>query len=186
MILTACDADAQSTPQSPTPVSPPSPATRSTWPPTPERPATATPPVVGAPSRAAPHKKSVDQLLDELERVQAQKAELEDRERELKAAVRAALGRQAERVSKLGAAAEAEPDRVGQVLLEGFAAKDEERVRRALGLVPGQVLRYPALQEASVRLEKAGFAGVTVEVVPNGLDSLYKDIRVRSTAELDR
>lgn len=130
--------------------------------------------------------KSVGQLLDELERVQAQKAELENKEQELKAAIRRGLVKQAERLNKLGVDPNAEPDRVGRIEILGFAGKDEQKVREVLGLLPGQVLQYPALKEARGKLEKAGFAGAAVEVVPNGPASHFKDIRVRSAAELDR
>jgi len=37
------------------------------------------------------------------------------------------------------------------------------------------------LEAARVKLVKAGFRDATVEVVPNELDSTFKDIRVRVT-----
>ena len=151
-------------------------------------PATIPPP--STPLPVIPKEKSVEELLDELERLQAQKAELEKKEQELKALVRKKLEKQAERLNKLGVAPqpakEPEPDRVGRIVIQGFAAKDEKKVREALGIVPGQILQYPALKEAPRRLEKAGFSGATVEVIPNELDSHFKDIRVKSAAELDR
>ncbi len=51
----------------------------------------------------------------------------------------------------------------------------------ALGMRPGQVLQYPALEAARAKLEKAGFKSVTVEVLPNELDTTFKDIRVKVT-----
>lgn len=146
------------------------------------------PSLPGAPNPSAPPpaEKSVEQLLDDLERVQAQKTELERMERELKAAVRKRLAKQAERLNKFGVDPHAEPDRAGRIVLQGFAAKEEKKVRDALGVVPGQIIEYPHLDGARARLEKAGFPGAAVEVVPNGPDSHFKDIRVRPAAELAR
>jgi hypothetical protein len=59
------------------------------------------PPVTPSPP-APPPEKSVDDLLTELERVQAQKAELEKKEQELKATLRKKLEQQTERLQKLG------------------------------------------------------------------------------------
>lgn len=140
-----------------------------------------------APSPARP----IDQMLDELERVQVQKAELEKKEQELKATIHKALEKQTERLNKLGAAPKAakaaEPDRVGRITLSGFAEKDEKKVREILGLSPGQVLQYPRLEDARIKLQRAGFDGVSVEVFPNGpAESTFKDIRVTSRTEADR
>lgn len=144
-------------------------------------------PVDGVPNPPArPAEKSVEQLLDDLERAQAQKAGLKKKEQELTAAVRKRLAKQAERLNKLGVDPNAEPDRVGRIVIQGFAAKDEKKIRDVLGVFPGQIIDYPTLECARARLEKTGFRGAAVEVVPNGPDSHFKDIRVRSAAELDR
>jgi hypothetical protein len=130
-----------------------------------------------------PPEKAVEELLNELERVQAQKAELEKKEQELKATIRKRLEKQAERLNKLGVtpkdAKAAEPDRITAIVLEGHAKKEEKKIRDALGLVPGQVLDDPALEAARVRLEKAGFRGVKIEVAPNCYVPTLKDIVVK-------
>jgi hypothetical protein len=130
-----------------------------------------------------PPEKTVDELLSELERVQAEKAGLEKREQELKAMLRKKMEQQAERLKKLGVAPQpakdAEPDRVGQIILEGNAKKDEKKILDTLGFVPGQVLQYPKLEDSRTKLQKAGFRDVMVEIVPNKLDSIFKDIIVK-------
>jgi hypothetical protein len=129
---------------------------------------------------------TLDQLLDQLEQVQAQKAEMAKREESLRQIIRKKLDGQDQRLKKLGLAPQPakvkvmEPDRVGRIIIEGFAAKDEKKVRELLGLQPGQILAYPSLEEARTKLLKAGFGDVTVEVVPPaGPDTDFKDIRVR-------
>jgi hypothetical protein len=138
---------------------------------------------VAVPTPPPPPPPSVDQLLDALERVQAQKAALEKQEQELKAAIRKKLEAQAERLKKLGVAApaakEPEPDRVGRIIIEGNTKTRDQKILDKLDFRPGQVLHYPALDVARARLEKAGFRGVVVEVVPNEFDSTFKDIRVK-------
>jgi hypothetical protein len=129
----------------------------------------------------APPEKSVDDLLNELERVQAQKAELEKKEQELKAQLRKKLEAQTERLKKLGVAPKdaKEPDRVGRITIEGNTKTSDNKILNLLNLRPGQLLRYPALEESRKNLETAGFRGATVEVVPNEIDSTFKDIRVK-------
>jgi hypothetical protein len=139
-------------------------------------------PNVTVPVPPPPAPPSVDQLLDALERVQAQKAALEKQEQELKAAIRKRLEAQAERLKKLGVAApekEKEPDRVGRIIVEGNTKTSDSKILNLLNLRPGQLLRYPALEESRKNLETAGFRGVFVEVVPNELDTPLKDIRVK-------
>jgi hypothetical protein len=123
-----------------------------------------------------PPEKSVDELLSELERVQAQKAELEKKEQELKALVRKRLEKQTERLNKL--LPPANPDRVGQIIIEGNTTTPNQKILDMLGITPGDVLRYPALEEARAKLKKA-FQDSTVEVIPGDLDSVFKNIRVR-------
>ena len=126
---------------------------------------------------------SVEDMLNELERIQSQKAALEKKEQELKAALRKKLEEQSERLKKLGvapqAAKEAEPDRVGRIIIEGNTKTPDQKILDKLEFRPGQILQYPALETARAKLEKAGFKSVTVEVVPNELDATFKDIRVR-------
>jgi hypothetical protein len=156
--------------------------------PIPSPPASVPPPEVPVPADfkkpTAPVEKSVDDLLNELERIQAQKAALEKQEQELKAAIRKKLEAQAERLKKLGVAPKdakdaKEPDRVGRIIIEGNTKTSDSKILNLLNLRPGQLLRYPALEESRKNLETAGFRGVFVEVVPNELDSTFKDIRVK-------
>lgn len=131
---------------------------------------------------------TLDQLLDQLEQVQAQKAELAKREESLRQIIRKKLDEQDQRLKKLGLAPmpkEKEPDRVCRIIIEGNTKTPEKKILEKLGFVPGQILKYTALEEARTNLEKAGFRGVTVEVMPNELDSAFKDIRVR-VIESDR
>lgn len=150
------------------------------------RPVYPSPDLIPSPSvPAVPREKSVDDLLTELESLHAQKAALEKQEQELTAALRKKLDAQAERLKKLGVKPkDAEPDRVGKVILEENDPKDEKMIRDALGLQPSQILKYPALEEARVRLIKAGFHAATVEVIPGESDSALKDIRVRISGPL--
>ncbi|MBP3959681.1 hypothetical protein J8F10_30920 [Gemmata sp. G18] len=127
-----------------------------------------------------PREKSVDDLIAELEHLSAQKAELEKKEQELKTLLRKKVQLQTERLQKLGVAPKpAEPDRVGRIILEGTAENDEKKILDMIGIRPGEVLRYPVLEETRTKLEKAGFREVVVEVVPNKQDAQFKDIRVR-------
>ncbi|HEY1190954.1 MAG TPA: POTRA domain-containing protein [Gemmata sp.] len=135
------------------------------------------------PNARPPAPKSVDLLIRELEQLRTQKAELEKHERELLTALRARLQEQANQLQKLGVAqpapAPSEPDRVGRIIIEGNAKTSDRKILAQVDLRPGQILRYPALEEARAKLEKAGFRGATVEALPNEFDSSFKDIRVR-------
>lgn len=138
-----------------------------------------TPPVPPAP----PPEKSVDDLLVELERVQAEKVAIEKREQELKATLRKKLEQQTERLKKLGVAPpvpvkEAEPDRIGRIIIEGNERTPDKKILDLLELQPGQILQYPALEPARTRLEKYGLLAVRVEVVP-GTNGQFKDVRVK-------
>jgi len=137
----------------------------------------ALPPTAGV---RVPPEPSVEQLLDELERLQAQKAALEKKEQDLKAVLRQKLQKQTERLNKLGVAPiPTVPERVGLIIIEGNTKTPDKRILDKLGMRPGEVLRYPALEEARARLIKAGFRDATVEILPNKSDSQFKDIRVR-------
>jgi hypothetical protein len=170
--------------QPPTPRPPAPPPITNIPPVTPPIPAP-TPPTAPVP----PPPPTVDQLLDALEQVQARKAELDKQEQTLKAEIRKKLEAQAERAKKLGVApqppvlfpmaAQPEPDRVGRIIIEGNTKTRDEKILDKLDLRPGAILKYPALEAARVKLEKAGFRDVTVEAIPNDLDSMFKDIRVR-------
>ena len=121
-------------------------------------------------------------MLNELERIQSQKAALEKKEQELKAALRKKLDEQNQRLKKLGVAApeqEKEPDRVGRIIIEGNTKTSDNAILNLLNVRPGQLLSYPALEGSRKSLEMVGFRGATVEVVPNELDTAIKDIRVR-------
>lgn len=135
------------------------------------------------PNAKPPVPKSVDLLILELEQLRAQKAELEKQEREVLAALRGRLQEQANQLQKLGivspAPAAPEPDRVGRIIIEGNVKTPDRKILVHVDLRPGQILRYPAIEEARAKLEKAGFKGATVEVLPAELDGNFKDIRVR-------
>lgn len=137
------------------------------------------------PNAKPPVPKSVDLLILELEQLRAQKAELEKQEREVLAALRARLQEQANQLQKLGitppAPAAPEPDRVGRIIIEGNVKTPDKKILANVDLRPGQILLYPAIEESRAKLEKAGFKGATVEVLPNELDNAFKDIRVRIT-----
>ncbi len=179
-LLVAAYAVATSQPQPPPIPSPRLDFAPPATPPTPTAPpsvAIPTPP----PAPTPPPEKTVDDLLGELERVQMQKVELEKKEQALKATLQKKLETQAERLKKLGVTPkdERQPDRVGRIIIEGNTKTKEEKILEMVGLLPGQVLQYPALDAARAKLEKAGFRGVSVEVIPNDRDSTFKDIRVK-------
>ncbi|HUR55735.1 MAG TPA: POTRA domain-containing protein, partial [Gemmataceae bacterium] len=76
-----------------------------------------------------------------------------------------------------------QPDRVGRVIVEGNEVTQDRVILNQLDLRPGQVLQYPRLEDARIRLARLGIFDPenppTVEVLPNELDSTFKDIRVR-------
>lgn len=140
-------------------------------------------PLPSAPA-APPREKTVDELLTELERVEAEKTALAKREQELALALRKKLEAQTERLKKLHIGwppKEKEADRVGKIIIEGNTKTPDEKVLKLVELKPGQVLPYPELEAARARLTKAGFRDVTVEVLPNELDATFKDVRVKIT-----
>jgi len=75
------------------------------------------------------------------------------------------------------------PDRVGRIIIEGNEVTRDRVILNQLDLRPGQVLQYPKIQEAQLRLARLGIFDMddppTVEVLPNEFDSAFKDIRVR-------
>lgn len=74
------------------------------------------------------------------------------------------------------------PDRVGRIILEGNTITRDRVILNQLDLHPGQILQYPKLEDARMRLARLGIFdpedAPRVEVVPNELDNMYKDIRV--------
>src|SRR6266545_2605922 len=107
------------------------------------KPATPPPSVEVAPRpdfhpRPQPVPKSVEELLTDLESIRAQKAELERKEKELKAAIGKKLEEQAERLKKLGIATapakEQEPDRVGRIIIEGNTKTPDRKILEKLEL----------------------------------------------------
>ena len=110
---------------------------------------------------ATPAEKSLEQILRELEVVQAQKADILKKEADLKVAAQKKLADLQKHLDRLGAGPGAakvgEPARVGRILIDGFAKKDQEKVLQAVGMQPGQILRYPELEAARQRIEKLGF-----------------------------
>jgi len=126
--------------------------------------------------------KSLDQLLDDLESLRKQKAELEKKEQDLVKAILQKADKQADRLKQLGLTTKTslrEPSRIGRILLQGIAEKDEEQVQKMLDFSPGQVLEYPMLEQARVRLTKAGYQMVVVEAQPKQSDAQYLDIHVK-------
>lgn len=76
-----------------------------------------------------------------------------------------------------------EPDRVGRVIIEGNEITRDRVILNELDLRPGQVLQYPKLEDARMRLARLGIFDPeeppAVDVLPNELDTAFKDIRVR-------
>ncbi len=76
-----------------------------------------------------------------------------------------------------------EKDRVGRIIIEGNDITRDRVILNQLDLRPGQILQYPKLEEARMRLSRLGIfdpeEAPTVEVLPNELDDTFKDIRVR-------
>jgi hypothetical protein len=148
-------------------------------------------PPAGVPNvPAPPAEKSVEQLLKDLEGVQAQKVDILKREADLKTAVQQKLEAIQKQADKLGAGPAVpkarEPNRVGSVRVEGFSKKDEPKVVAMLKILPGQILQYPELEVTRARLEKAGFKGAEVLALPNDLDSAFNDILIRSGSPVER
>ncbi len=75
------------------------------------------------------------------------------------------------------------PDRVGRIIIEGNDITRDRVIMNQLDLRPGQILQYPKLEDARMRLARLGIFDPeeppTVEVLPNELDATFKDIRVR-------
>jgi outer membrane protein assembly complex protein YaeT len=76
-----------------------------------------------------------------------------------------------------------EPDRVGRVIIEGNTVTKDRVIMNQLGLYPGQVLQYPLLEDARMRLARLNIFDQqnppSVEVMPSEFDNCFKDIMVR-------
>ncbi len=76
-----------------------------------------------------------------------------------------------------------EPDRVGVVKIEGNTVTKSSVIMNQLNMYPGQILQYPELENARMRLSRLGIFDPqnppSVEVEANEFDSSIKDIRVR-------
>ena len=74
-------------------------------------------------------------------------------------------------------------DRVGRIIIEGNEITRDSVIWNQLDLRPGQILQYPKIEDAKMRLARLGIFDMddppTVEEIPNELDSGFKDIRVR-------
>ena len=130
----------------------------------------------------APKEPTVDEMLDSLEKLRAQKAEIEKREQELVAAIRRKIEKQSERLERLGVAprpAARTPDRIGRIMIVGAKGDAEKKILDLIGLRPGEVLKYPGLAEIRRRLTAAGFADVSVEPRPSEDGSAYVDLVVK-------
>jgi hypothetical protein len=136
--------------------------------------------------------KTLEQMLDELESLRDRKAEIEKKEAELVKAIQRRSEKQADRMNRLGVGGAVVPvapqaiplvevpqvpDRVGRVVIEGNAGKDEKKIRDLVKIVPGEVLNYPALEAARTRLGNAGYP--SVEVAVRDGEGNFKDVVVR-------
>ena len=76
-----------------------------------------------------------------------------------------------------------QPDRVGRIIPEGNDVTKDRVIFNQLPFRPGQILPYDRLEEAKMRLARLGIFDPeeppSIEVLPNELDSIFKDVRVR-------
>ena len=76
-----------------------------------------------------------------------------------------------------------EPDRVGRIIIEGNEVTKDSVILNQLDLRPGQILQYPRLEDARIRLTRLGIFDPQnppeVQALPNEFDSPYKDVYVR-------
>lgn len=77
----------------------------------------------------------------------------------------------------------AQPDRVGNIYIDGNTVTQDRVILNQLDLRPGQILQYPILKDAEARLMRLGIFDAenppSVEVVQNEFDNMFKDIRVK-------
>lgn len=78
-----------------------------------------------------------------------------------------------------------EPDRVGRIIIEGNVQTPDGDILVHIGFRPGRILQLPQLETARKRLAKLSLFDPdnppTVDVLPNELDSNFKDILIRVT-----
>jgi len=76
-----------------------------------------------------------------------------------------------------------QPDRVGNIFVEGNTVSQDRVILNQLDLRPGQILQYPLIRDAEMRLIRLGIFDAenppSIEVVQNEFDNMFKDIRVR-------
>jgi hypothetical protein len=123
-----------------------------------------TSPQIPVPTTVSPPPvKSLDQMLDELEALRVQKAEIEKKEQDLIKVIQQKAEKQADRLKRLGIASPAaanSPVRIGRIKIEGNERTSDGKIMKIVKMEnfsPGQVLEYPELEEARIRLVKAGF-----------------------------
>jgi outer membrane protein assembly factor BamA len=119
-------------------------------------------------------------MLDELEALRVQKAEIEKKEQELIKAIQQKAARQAERIRQLIIAppAAGAPLRISRIMIEGNERTTDGKIMKIVNLLPGEVLEYPELEKARMRLANAGFQMASVEVIGNG-DSSFIEILIK-------
>jgi outer membrane protein assembly complex protein YaeT len=75
------------------------------------------------------------------------------------------------------------PKRVGRVLVEGNTITQDRVILNQVGLYPGQILQYPKLEDARMRLARLGIFDQAnppeVIALPNEMDSEFQDVLVR-------
>ncbi len=75
------------------------------------------------------------------------------------------------------------PDRVGRIIIDGNTVTRDRVILNQIPLRPGQILDYPSIEDARMRLSRLGIFDPenppSLEVVQNEFDSPLKDIRVK-------
>ncbi len=73
-------------------------------------------------------------------------------------------------------------DRVGRIIIDGNSVTRDRVIMNQLGLYPGQILQYPELENARIRLSRLGIFDQAnppeVRVLPSDNNSEFKDILV--------
>lgn len=76
-----------------------------------------------------------------------------------------------------------QPDRVGNIIIEGNTVTRDRVILNQMDLRPGQILQYPMIRDAEMRLMRLGIFDAenppSIEVVQNEFDNMFKDVRVR-------
>jgi len=75
------------------------------------------------------------------------------------------------------------PDRVGRIILDGNEVTKDRVIYNQLPFRPGQILPYDQIRDAEMRLNRLGIFDPEqppqIEVLPDGMDPTFKDIRVK-------